>query len=188
MSELDLNDRHRIETHHERAKRELEGHQNHPKDAWEVVIDVYLNSVGPAPDYQANFDIQTCLPTELDGIDPNPHVYFFNEGRPGFNIMFRLFDNTNGGAGSNYRFPKNKDDAVWSQLGETCPTAACDDVFPNKHTVVQDATTLVVFNPNQEGCLGEFRYTLNVSIGGDAPYVHLDPGGNNMNGGIGSWR
>lgn len=184
MSDFDLKDRDRAEAHEHRAKRQMGRHEVHPKDAWNVVIDVYLNSVGPAPDYAADFDVQTCLPMEFVGNDPRRHVLFFNDGRPGFNVTFRLFDNTNGGQGSGYRFAKNKDDAVWSQLGEDCPTEPVNQVF--QRPVVQDATTLVVFNPNQDPWLGEFHYTLNVSIDGDEPYVPLDPGGNNMNGGSGA--
>lgn len=185
MSGVDLRERHVTETHEGRAKRKFEGHQVHPKDAWDVVIDVYLNSVGPAPNYDPDFDVQTCLPTKLEADDPRRHVLFFNDGRPGFNITFRLFDNTNGGHGSGYRFAANNDDAVWSELGQNCPTARINEVF--EQPKVKDATTLVVFNPNQDPCLGEFRYTLNVSLDGNEPYVHLDPGGNNMNGGTGRW-
>jgi hypothetical protein len=166
----------------QRKKKLLKGHQNHPQDAWDATIDVFLNSVGPAPNYQADFDILTCLPVDWDGSDPNPTIFFFNRGRPGFKITFRLFDNTNGGAGTNYQFANNKDDAIWSKLGDTCPTGAVHDVFAKKDVVVQSGTTLLVKNPNDNSCLGNFKYTLNVAIGGNGPYVHLDPGGQNMNG------
>lgn len=185
MNDVDVGDRPRTE---EQAKRlPVKNYKKHPNKAWDVIVDVYLNSTGPGPN-DAAFDILTCLPVVVSGTNPNPQIQFNNEGRPGFNITFRLFDNTNGGNGSNFQFASNPDDAVWSQLGSTCPTGPVWDVFPNNRTKVKDDTTVVVFNPNEEGCLGPFQYTLNVSVDGNPPYLPLDPGGNNMNGGSGRWR
>jgi hypothetical protein len=150
-------------------------HARGPQNAWAVEVDVYLNSV--AKDGTADFDVQTCLPTKMVGSDLHPEIQFHNEGRPGFFIRFRLFDNTGNG---NYQFASNEDDAVWSQLGTTCPLSSVHGVFDKKKTVLEDATTLFVFNPNEDPYLGPFRYTLNVSTDGAPNYVHLDPGGNNM--------
>src|SRR4051812_7913282 len=102
-------------------------HGHGPRNAWAVEVDVYLNSV--AKDGTADFDVQTCLPTKWVGSDPHPQIQFHNEGRPGFFVRFRLFDNTGNG---NYRFASNEDDAVWSQLGSACPLSAAHGVFDKK--------------------------------------------------------
>lgn len=148
-------------------------HAHGPQNAWDVEVDIYLNSV--AKDGTAEFDVQTCLPTKLVGVDPHPQIQFHNEGRPGFFIRFRLFDNTGNG---NYQFASDPKDAVWSQFGQDCPLSAAHGVFDADKTVLENATTLYTFNLNKDP--GEFRYTLNVSLDGAPKYVHLDPGGNNM--------
>ena len=158
-------------------------HQQAPKDPWDVKIDVYLNSVGPAPNYPADFDIQTCLPTQWNNGEDNPQVFFFNDGRPFFRVTFRLWDNTNGGLGSGYKFVADKNDALWSKLGSICPTAGCWDVFAKSGIKRPNDTTITGDNPNDETCLGAFQYVLRVTDGNKI--VSLDPGGNNMNGGTG---
>lgn len=164
-----------------RYRRRMKNHWNHPKDAWEVIVDVFLNSVGP--DGKPDFDVQTCLPIKFVAGDAHPQIQFDNAGRPGFWIKFRFFDNTNGGAGSGYRFPNHDADAVWSKVGTSCPTDAVDEIFPKRYLDVQDGgLTLLAFNPNPYPAQDTFRYTLNVSTNGKKPYVHLDPGGRNMNG------
>lgn len=153
-----------------------------------TTITVYLKSVGPPPECVADFDIVTTLKTSGGG--HNPPIIFQNGGYDGFDITFDLVDLTNNGAGSGYRFPKNSDDAVWSQIGTTCPLTPISDVFTN--VKVQGPKKLTVFNENpdvgnNEG-QGYFQYTLNVTTdknGNGPPYVHLDPGGINMNGGSG---
>jgi hypothetical protein len=163
-------------------RRHFKHHVNHPRDPWEVVIDVFLNSVSAAG--KADFDIQTCLPTTTLRSDKNPQVQFDNCGRPGFLVKFRLFDNTNGGAGSGYRFPLIPEDGLWSQTGNSCPGGPAYEVFEQDSLdVVDKGLTLLASNPNPSPAQGPFRYTLNVSIGGTKPYTALDPGGNNMNGG-----
>jgi hypothetical protein len=159
-------------------------HKNGPKKdhPWEVVIDVYLNSV--APDGTPDFDIQTCLPTQWNEPANNPVVFFFNDGRNGFHITFRFFDDTNGGAGSDYRFVDEKDGPVWSQWGEYCPDAEAHDVFERLKRI--DDTTLEVFNANDEQ--REFQYALRVRKGQAGSIVTLDPGGNNMNGVSRGWN
>lgn len=147
--------------------------KDHP---WEVVIDVYLNSV--AADGTPEFDIQTCLPTEWNDPDKNPVIFFFNDGRNGFSIEFRFFDDTDGGNGSGYRFVDDEDGPIWSQWGEFCPEVEAQDVFECVTRV--DDTTLTVFNANKEQ--GEFQYALRVRRGKDGPIINLDPGGKNMNG------
>jgi hypothetical protein len=164
-----------------RYRRRMKGHMNHPKEAWEVIVDIFLNSV--APDGTPDFDVQTCLPVKFVAGDPHPRIQFDNAGRPGFWIKFRFYDNTNDGAGSGYRFPNHDGDAVWSQLGDTCPSSPVYDVFPKNSLDVQDSgLTLLAFNPNPCPAQEDFRYALNVSTDGKKPYVHLDPGGRNMNG------
>jgi hypothetical protein len=169
----------------ERAQRLSDKHyKNSPKNPWEAEIDIYLNAVHD--DGTADFDVQTCLPTELIRADPHPRIHFYNDGRDGFYLTFRLFDNTPGG---NYQFASDPDDAVWSQLGDACPSDRIYGVFDKRKTDVKGPTTLSVYNPNKAPFLGTFRYTLNVSVNGEAPYVALDPGGNNMNGTSGrGWR
>lgn len=158
--------------------------RNRPNKAWEVEVDVYLNSAGPP----ADFEIATCLPCKIKAGEKNPEIAFHNRGRPGYLISFTLYDNTNGGLGSGYRFPlpRNKQDGAWSKLGtNACPTTACWEVFEkNRTNVSPDGLTLTVFNPNPDPAQGLFSYTLNVSKDGEAPYLPLDPGGDNQNGNL----
>jgi hypothetical protein len=155
-------------------------HQNGPKadHPWEVTIDVYLNSV--AADGTPDFDVQTCLPTDWSSKDRNPTVNFYNDGRNGFRITFRFYDNT--GSTNSYIFLKNANDAVWSAVGSTCPTQKCSEVFTQPKRV--DDTTLSVLNLNKD-VLGQFQYALRVSNDQEKTVVTLDPGGNNMNGNYG---
>ena len=147
----------------------------HPTKPWEVEIDVTLNSAGPP----AQFQIQTCLP-----VNSNGDIVFRNNGRPGFNLTFRLYDNTSEGG---YAFPQgaNETDAVWSIVGENgCPSEGAWEVFPKSNIRVEDnGATLVVFNPNSGPTpQGNFRYTLNLTRAGATSYTALDPGGSNQNG------
>ena len=165
---------------HVKGKQALKG----PQKAWEVDIDVYLKSVGPPPEYKADFEMKACLPVDA----ANKNITFYNQGRPGFVINFRLYDNTNGGAGSGYEFPnppsvpgKESAWAMWSRQGKGCP--------PQNHgqwseftsqSVKDQGQTLVVVNQNQT--VTEFGYTLRVTNDGGKCFVDLDPGGNNQNG------
>jgi hypothetical protein len=150
-------------------------HANGPKGdhPWEVMIDVYLNSV--APDGTPDFDIQTCLPTDWPSTDQNPIVNFYNDGRNGFSIEFRFFDNT--GSAKPYIFVKDPKDALWSQKGSVCPTKRVCDIFTDTSRV--DDTTLSTKNVNDDAC--SFQYALRVTSDGKSVVI-LDPGGNNMNG------
>lgn len=149
-----------------------------PQKPWEIDIDVYLYSVGPP----ADFEIKTFLPRDAKG---NPN--FYDQGRDGFVISFRLYDNTNGGAGSGYVFPNppappNKKDqwALWSQKGPGCPPKDCGQWSEFTSQSVKDqGQTLVVVNENKT--VTEFGYTLRVT-NGDGKYHDLDPGGYNQNG------
>lgn len=167
-----------------RVRQQEKQHPNHPKDRWVVMIDVFLNSVDATG--EPDFDIRTCLPTKMVASDPkHPEIQFDNAGRPGFSVEFRLFDNTNGGLGSGYRFPLEAKDGVWSQAGNGCPLGPAYEIFPEDELDVENkGLTLVGCNPNPSPAQGPFRYTLNVSIGGNPPYIPLDPGGNNMNGSL----
>jgi hypothetical protein len=173
----------------EAAKRrpQLQG-EHFPTKPWDVEVDVTLTSAGPP----AVFDVQTCLPRDGDG-----NIVFRNNGRPGFSVKFRFYDNTTDGQGSGYAFPQGADqnDAIWSQLGENnCPQdPGAWDVFDKQSiSIQQNGATLVVRNPNpklQSGDgQGKFTYTLNVTQTGGKPYLPLDPGGVNMNGGSGLSR
>lgn len=170
----------------ERHERKAVG-RNRPQKAWEIDVDVYLNSVGPP----AQFKLDTCLPTEPDGTDPNERIVFRNKGRPGFTINFRLFDDTNDGNGSGYVFPDPpgprhvsdpKQWAMWSREGQGCPPPGYADQWSEFTSVdVQDnGQTLVVRNLNNTRTL--FGYTLRVTNNDGQTFVELDPGGNNMNG------
>jgi hypothetical protein len=156
-------------------------HRNGPKadHPWEVMIDVYLNAV--AADGTPDFDIQTCLPTDWPSGDENPIVHFHNDGRNGFSVTFRFFDNT--GSTKPYIFLNDAKDALWSVAGSDCPTEKCGAVFTSPTRV--DDTTLSAMNMNHD-VLGPFQYALRVSKDGtQKDVVTLDPGGNNMNGNYG---
>ena len=143
-------------------------------DSWEVDVYVYLHSATPG-----DFTVDSYLQS-----DPgSSNLEFYNRHHNGFWVNFLLIDEQDLG----YRFPtkENEKDGVWSQLGTTCPTAADPkwEVFREDKTEVRDkGLTLRAFNPNVEPALGEFRYTLNVSLDGEPQYLPLDPGGTNHNG------
>ena len=139
---------------------------------WNVSVDVTLNSINPV-----SFTIDSKdLPKGSNG-----DLIFKNDGKPGFHINFNFTD----GTGLGYRFPpnKNKDEAVWSQVGSNaCPQSASSDVF---HAIGVDEParlTLTVNNPNPSPAQGKFGYTLRVTNDEGTTYLPLDPGGDNMNG------
>jgi hypothetical protein len=158
---------------------------------WQVQIDVYLEDDASDP---PKFSIECPLPSyEVKSDDPKQpakkYIKFENKHRPGFDILFHLHD----GTGKGYKFPRRAEDAVWSRTGEDCPDEAwsqCDEykncmVFQPRRVVQPDQMTLVVYNENdkrQGEPIGRFSYTLNVGIGGEKPYLHLDPGGDDQNG------
>ncbi|HZC38270.1 MAG TPA: hypothetical protein VE221_06315 [Sphingomicrobium sp.] len=140
--------------------------------AWDVDVDVYLYSIDP---------LQFYVDSYLQSNPGSDDIVFFNRNHPGFNVRFHLHDET--GQGYTFPSPSRREDGLWSLLGTTCPTTAAYEVF-EKHSIdVRDqGLMLVAFNPNSGTAVGQFQYTLNVSTTGAAPYCHLDPGGNNMNG------
>jgi hypothetical protein len=152
----------------ENPKAQVQGGQGSP---WDVDVDVYLLSVGPPVSYR----IESYLQPQGNG-----DLVFLNHGRPGFNVNFHLHDETNSG----YKFngPPNLQQAIWSQLGTSCPTSGVWDVFDPK-SVKDQGMTLVAFNRNPAPAQGIFQYALNVTNNNGASYVSIDPGGNNMNGG-----
>jgi hypothetical protein len=163
--------------------------KHHPTRQWAVDVDVYLYSVGPGD--HADFEVVSCLPVDKEAPDPHGRIVFQNNGRPGFTVNFRLFDNTNKGEGSGYVFPnppgpKHVSDpekwAMWSRIGEGCPPADYADQWEEfaSTDVIDEGTTLVVRNLNQTRTL--FGYTLRVTNNDGASFVNLDPGGHNMNG------
>ena len=162
-----------VKSHKARHRRGL--HHNGPKGKpWTITVDVYLNNVDDpnAPD----FDIRTCVET-VPGDAKHPTIVFNNYERSGFDISFRLWDNT----GNTFTFPQDETEAVWSQTG-SCPRGpkgVWDVLQPKK--VSADGLTLSVHNPNDLTCpLGYFYYTLRVTDGTD--WIQLDPGGVNNNG------
>lgn len=148
-----------------------------PDSPWAVEVDVYLEADTDPP----RFRVVSTLPLETS--DPNdPILIFQNNGRPGFELRFHLYDQTERG----YRFPGQEKDAVWSTIGESgCPTSAAHEVFEPIRVTEPNGTMLVVRNDNSErngAPIGKFRYTLNVSRTGRAPYLHLDPAGDDQDG------
>ena len=148
-----------------------------PEKPWAVEVDVYLEADTNPP----KFRIVSTLP--LDTRDPDdPLLIFDNKGRPGFELRFHLYDQTQKG----YRFPIEKNDAVWSIIAESgCPTSEAHKVLKPIRVTQPNGTMLVVENDNSEkdgARIGKFRYTLNVSTTGRAPYLALDPGGVDQDG------
>lgn len=141
-----------------------------PGNPKRVTVTVVLKSDNPL-----EFDIESDdLPKDEKG-----NLVFKNNDHPGFQVEFELDDKMNLG----YLFPPNalKKDAVWSKLGTSCPTAACDEVL--KVTSVRPHRKAVVaLNMNADPILGEFRYSLQVAKTNGPPYLSLDPGGVNQNG------
>lgn len=146
---------------------------------WTVEIDVYL--VSDADPAAPEFRVESCLESYDEGGEK--YLVFRNNCRPGFDIHFQLHDLTNKG----YRFPRHEDDSVWSKIGTDCPKSEAHEVLTPKRVVEPDGTMLVAHNRNDKRNgrnIGKFRYALNVSTTGRAPYLSLDPGGDDMNGGI----
>lgn len=168
MNDIDLKERNRIETE---VKRKV---GSEARKQWDVLVDVYLHSETPG-----DFTIESYLQSDPD----SDNLIFYNNGHPGFHISFSLHDET----GLGYSFPQgsNKEDAVWSQVGENlCPETGVWGVFEQSSIVVKNSgATLEVHNPNPSPAQGQFSYTLNVSKDGGATYLALDPGGINQNGG-----
>lgn len=144
---------------------------------WAVEVDVYLEADTDPP----RFRIESSLPIDTTKPD-EPLLVFENNGRPGFEIRFYLYDLTEKG----YRFPRDPDDAVWSTIGEDgCPTSEAHEVFKPIRVTQPNGTMLVVENDNSErngGPIGKFRYTLNVTRTGSKPFLPLDPGGDDRDG------
>jgi hypothetical protein len=183
MNDINTKDRNRSDEEcDERGRSELQ--RQVPNKPWDVDVDVYLEDVGPAPERKATFHLDTCLPVDQFG-----NISFFNSHRHGFRIRFNLWDNTNGGLGSNYVFhnpakPPNDPSkwALWSAQGQGCPPDNCNaqwDEFQSDH-IEGGGQTLVVTNTNSQ--LAYFGYTLRVTNDGGQNFVNLDPGGTNMNG------
>jgi hypothetical protein len=177
MNDISVKDRSENEIHEERGRPKPQGTK--PTKPWETDIDVYLTSVGPP----AQFQISTCLPLDQSG-----NIVFYNNGRPGFMLHFRLYDQTNNGAGSGYVFPsppappnQPMNWAMWSSAGSGCPVPGCGQWSEFTTVNVKDqGTTLVVQNTNTSQTV--FGYTLRVTNDNGSTFVDLDPGGNNQNG------
>lgn len=136
-------------------------------EPWTVEVDVHLLEASDPPKF--------CIESFLK--DPDDRLVFNNSGRPGFKIVFHLNDET----GEGFRFPeeRDKDEAVWSQLGSACPRRKVLDVL-KPIRIFDDRRKLTVHNPNPHPAQGEFTYTLRVTNG--RRWLNLDPGGVNQNG------
>lgn len=148
------------------------------RNPWPVEVDVYLIDDSDPDD--PKFELRSTLPAE-DPDSEHPTFIFDNRGRPGFDIRFYLYDQT----GKGYQFAKNRADAVWSTIGEHgCPTSAAHEVLECLR-VDQSGTMLVARNENKERDgepIGMFRYSLNISVNGQRPYLCIDPGGDDRDG------
>ncbi len=169
MDDIDLKDRN--ETDAVRAELVTDLLARGPDKEWLIQVDVYLEDAASDP---AKFRLESCLPMDLQGV-----ITFHNRGRPGFEILFNLIDETNSG----YCFPPNRkrDDALWSRQGPGCPPKDYGqqwDQFEVVRVVEPDRTTLVVHNKND--FVTEFGYTLRVTNDGGVTFVDLDPGGLNQ--------
>jgi hypothetical protein len=172
MDDIDLKDRTCSEAEEKRMKAKARSKLAKDKP-WTVDVDVYLHSQTPG-----EHSVESYLQTDPS----NDDLVFCNSHHPGFYVHFHLYDET--GLGYRFPLPANKKDGVWSQLGTSCPSTGIWDVFDGNKTDVKDqGATLIAFNPNPSPAQGQFQYCLNVSIDGNPPYLPIDPGGNNMNGG-----
>jgi hypothetical protein len=148
---------------------------------WQVQIDVYLEDDESDPPV---FRIESCLPLSPASTKADKILLFENNHRPGFEILFHLWDLT----GKGYRFPQNAKDAIWSKIGNDCPEEEAYEVLRPIRTGDDPHSglpMLVVFNENDKRDgkeIGQFRYSLNVTRDGGANVVHLDPGGDDQNG------
>ena len=137
---------------------------------WTVEVDVYLKADTDPPD----FEVESFLKNGPDG-----DLVFNNCGRPGFNIVFRLHDET--GLGYHFPGPPRLNNAVWSQRGgDACPDSQVWEIF-DPVRVFDDDMALVVYNQNPSPAQGAFTYALRVTKD-DREYLRLDPGGLNQNG------
>ena len=147
------------------------------KAPWTVAVDVYLKDVylDEAGRRRGRFTLETPMAKNKDD-----DLVFENRGRPGFNVVFNLHDETGGG----YGFPKqaDKEEAVWSRYGPDCPDSEVRQVF-RPLRIEDEGMTLVVRNENPAPAGGPFKYSLRVTNDG-TNYVLLDPGGVNENGGF----
>ncbi|MGN6058247.1 MAG: hypothetical protein ACTHOI_06650 [Sphingomicrobium sp.] len=179
MNDVDLKEPRAAHARHRKPKV---GRQQ-PTRPWQVEIDVYLDDVSPPPERKPTFHLETCLPR-----DPYGNIVFFNCDRPGFEIRFNLYDNTNNGQGSGYVFhPPSAPPhdvmqwAMWSSLGPDCPRRGCGQWPEFTSGNIENAgQTLVVENTNSTQAY--FGYTLRVTNDHGGSFVELDPGGSNQNG------
>jgi hypothetical protein len=149
---------------------------------WQVQIDVYLEDDECDP---PRFRIESCLPVCPTSTANDKILVFENNHRPGFDILFHLWDLT----GKGYRFPRRPEHAIWSAKGDACPMEAAHDVFDAIRTGDDPHTGLPMLlvhndNPGKDngGPIRRFRYTLNVTRDDGAHYLRLDPGGDDQNG------
>lgn len=129
--------------------------------AWTVDVDIWLEPKGGKPFY-----LETYLPRT------NDDIRFENHRRDGFIINFNLRGNTN------FRFPNNLADALYSSTGPGCPTVQGQWPQFAAQGVTNGNRTLVVRNRNNGQQI--FGYTLRVTDG--TSWRDLDPGGDNQNG------
>jgi len=140
----------------------------------EVDIRIDLKSDGDPPE----FDLIPIPPLPKWNEKKNDFA-FYDNGKAGFVLRFRLH-----GAALGYRFPDDKDEALYSVRDTVCPkTPGQWDQF-EANNVGENNRTLVVINLNDYEA--EFAYTLRVkkTVGSETKWLELDPGGLNKNGSI----
>jgi hypothetical protein len=140
----------------------------------EVDIKVDLKSDGDPPE----FDLIPTPPLPKWNDKKNDFA-FYDNGKDGFVLRFKLH-----GTALGYRFPDDKDEALYSARGTDCPvTPGQWDQF-EANNVRDNNKTLVVLNRNDYEA--EFAYTLRVqkTDGSKTKHLKLDPGGLNKNGSI----
>lgn len=114
-------------------------------------------------------------------VGPDGKLTFENNGKPGFDIEYRLKSPPSGYLFPDNNIPNHLSQALWSAVGTNdCPkTAGQWDQFKAKK-VKPGGLTLEVRNKNE--CIADFGYVLRVTNDDGENYLELDPGGRNQNG------
>jgi hypothetical protein len=142
--------------------------------AWqELDVEVHLQP-GQTPDFYLH-----CPALGLS--QNNSYASFNNNGKDGFLLNFIL---QNPG---DYRFPHEKNEALWCHAKPQCPTTACSWEGFEVKRVRPGNKVLEVRNKNVKPWTGEFSYALRITKQLDEhdpnrEFWRLDPGGFNNNG------
>jgi hypothetical protein len=143
----------------------------------EVEMKVFLKNDNPV-----EFDLVPDPPLP-QGPGDNDFI-FSNDGKNGFMLRFVLQDQTNSNSPlAAYRFPDDKDEALYSAKGMGCPRTKGQWAQFKAKEVETGNKILVVRNLNQYK--EKFGYTLRLTKTPHNPNpdcIDLDPGGENTNG------